>query len=634
MWRTARSDGRSWIEFDLGQAQSIGTICLFNYNDGWFTDRGVSKADISIWTQDTGWQKIRDDLPIAQAQGSEDYDEPTVVQLDGVKARKVRFDDLASFGDPDYVGLSKVQFFEVPGPKAIRPQPDDGSTDAEVHKAALEWRPGLKAARHKVYVGRTPSGLKLLGTVEKTTARLSTLARDTTYYWRIDEVQDDETVTPGTVWSFTTGRDVTGPTDVVVGVPDEGVTTDYSAVGWPSHESPRCATDDEVTTKYLHLAGEVRATGFRTTPQAGASVVTGLTFTTGNDLEERDPVAWELHGSNENISGPYRLIACGEIVDFNGPTGWPRHTKNTTPIAFENSTAYKHYQIVFPAVRRPDRANSMQIAEVELLGARSQGGQSTADAIELVEAAPQDACVLVGWWKLDESEGTCVSDSSGNGHHGVICGNPVWLPSGGRTGGALQFDGIDDYVDTGWTPNLPTWTVAAWVRSPAAPTAPVASGPVHCEKNFQINWNHGASQCRGAAGVRVGGSWHAAGFGDIEANTWYFLVATYDGENLRAYRDGKLISDNADPSGDADSEPATLKFGRHATADDAFFTGTVDDVCVFTGALDADEVKALAEGKQPTVIAGHEPLPTPPRSQATVPDPASRRTTLVGRRAS
>src|SRR5262245_58886722 len=26
---------------------------------------------------------------------------------------------------------------------------------------------------------------------------------------------------------------------------------------------------------------------------------------------------------------------------------------------------------------------------------------------------------LVGWWKLDETEGTVASDSSGNGHHGT-----------------------------------------------------------------------------------------------------------------------------------------------------------------------------------------------------------------------
>ncbi len=176
------------------------------------------------------------------------------------RPRRSAWTILAGFGDADCVGLSEVQFFESPGPKAIRPKPFDGDTDVGVYGVALEWKPGLKAVTHRIYLGVTPADLKLLGTVENASVRLSGLARGTTYYWRIDEVQDDETMTPGRAWSFTTGRDVTGPMDVVVGVPNEGVATDRF-VGWPTNESP-LVTDDEVKSKYLHLAGEVRPTGF------------------------------------------------------------------------------------------------------------------------------------------------------------------------------------------------------------------------------------------------------------------------------------------------------------------------------------------------------------------------------------
>ena len=623
MWRSAKGDGATWVEFDLGEVQTLDAICLWNHNDAWRTDRGVSKADISVWTEDAGWRKIHDDLAVERAQGSDDYDTPMLVKLDRVKAQKVRFDDLASFGDPDYVGLSEVQFFEAPGPKAIRPQPYDGSGEVGVHTATVLWRPGLEAVRHRVYLGETPVNLRFLGTLEEPSARLSTLARGTTYYWRVDEVRANETVTPGSVWSFTTGRDISGPGDVVVGVPDEGVTSDHSAVGWPSYESPRCATDDKSTTKYLHLAGEVRATGFRTTPEAGAAVVTGLTFTTANDAEERDPVSWELYGSNESIEGPYALIARGEIADFNQATAWPRGAKTATPIAFANDVAYKHYQVLFPTLRAPDRANSMQIAEVELLVAQSQGEQPDLRIVGLEPDPARDIRVLAAWWKLDETGGARVADSSGNGHDGAIQGNPVWQPAGGRVGGALQFDGVDDFVDTGWTPDLPVWTVAAWVKSPAPPTRPVASGPVHGEKNFQINWNHGSDGWLGAVGICVAGEWYSAPFGDLQADTWYHLAGTYDGENLKAYRDGVLITDNSDPSGRPDVESATLKFGRHATADGAFFAGTIDDVCVFACALDAENIKALHSGKGPTSLARRQATSPTPLVQATLADPAA-----------
>jgi len=163
------------------------------------------------------------------------------------------------------------------------------------------------------------------------------------------------------------GRDVTGPGDTVVGVPDDGVTTGGDDNGWPPNELPPFAFDDQVLTKYLHFRGNVQPTGLRVTPAMGPTVVTGLTFTTANDAIERDPVEYELSGSNVSIDGPYTLIAEGPIVDFAGGTAWPRRTKGTTPIQFANTVSYKHYQVMFPVVRDPGGANSMQIAEVELL---------------------------------------------------------------------------------------------------------------------------------------------------------------------------------------------------------------------------------------------------------------------------
>ena len=160
--------------------------------------------------------------------------------------------------------------------------------------------------------------------------------------------------------------DVTVPGDIVKGNPDEA--RDGSVAGWPPNEHPALAIDDNVNTKYLHFKGEVEPTGLKITPLDGPSIVTGLTLTTANDAEERDPISFELSGSNGDIDGPYELIASGEIVDFNQADAWPRFTKNATPIMFANAAAYAHYQLMFPTVRDAASANSMQIAEIELLG--------------------------------------------------------------------------------------------------------------------------------------------------------------------------------------------------------------------------------------------------------------------------
>jgi hypothetical protein len=173
----------------------------------------------------------------------------------------------------------------------------------------------------------------------------------------------DVTISFGTPLSHNVKADVTGPADVIVGVPNDG--------DWPGAETPNLALDNNTATKFLHFKGETEPTGIQVTPAVGATVVTEIALTTANDAAERDPASFELYGSNDSIDGPYTLIASGDVVDFAGATAWPRFTKNATPITFENEVAYMHYQLLFPTVRDAGSANSMQIAEIELIGVSS-----------------------------------------------------------------------------------------------------------------------------------------------------------------------------------------------------------------------------------------------------------------------
>jgi len=72
---------------------------------------------------------------------------------------------------------------------------------------------------------------------------------------------------------------------------------------------------------------------------------------------------------------------------------------------------------------------------------------------------------LVAYWKLDDREGDIAHDSAGN-NNGTLNGNPVWQPAGGRIGGALQFDGIDDYVSTDFVldPAKGAFSIFAWIK--------------------------------------------------------------------------------------------------------------------------------------------------------------------------
>jgi len=256
--------------------------------------------------------------------------------------------------------------------------------------------------------------------------------------------------------------DVTGPDDVVVGVPDEA--RDGSVAGWPGNEPPAAAVDDDTATKFLHFKGEVEATGFKVTPAIGRTLVTGLTFTSANDAEPRDPVTFELSGSNESIDGPYELIASGDIADFAQADPIARFTKTGTPIIFENDAVYTHYQVMFPTVRDAGNANSMQIAEVELLGVSMATdiaistkagwwGQDAADR-EAQEIVDNVTAVAVEQFTADQEDALAdwVIAHTGNGVADllILCGQ---LPESIYPGGNAQPDGslAESFLDDGNT---------------------------------------------------------------------------------------------------------------------------------------------------------------------------------------
>ncbi|NLH17877.1 MAG: LamG domain-containing protein [Phycisphaerae bacterium] len=183
-----------------------------------------------------------------------------------------------------------------------------------------------------------------------------------------------------------------GGTIAIQGVPNDGVSTGDNH-GWPAAEAPQYAFDNNSGTKFLHFKGEIQPTGIRVTPTRTQTIAGGMTFTTANDAEARDPISWELYGSNDSINGPWTLIAEGTIFDFRQATPWARNTKGTTQIVFANTVAYDHYQVMFPAIRHsiyPGGANSMQIAEIEIIEMPEEGW----DLPPSIDAGPDQFVLL------------------------------------------------------------------------------------------------------------------------------------------------------------------------------------------------------------------------------------------------
>jgi len=161
-------------------------------------------------------------------------------------------------------------------------------------------------------------------------------------------------------------------------------------------------------------------------------------------------------------------------------------------------------------------------------------------------------------------------------------------------GYALKFDGTDDYVSTNYNTQINIFTIECWVKGNSAPSYSTdGTGVVHRNHNYQINWNHPSPDFRGAAAINVGGTWHNASFGPLTGNVWYHLAATYDGENLRAYKNGVLMNTNTNPSGNPDNISENLTLGSHSDPSSGrYFGGMIDEVRIWDVVLTADEIKA------------------------------------------
>jgi hypothetical protein len=357
--------------------------------------------------------------------------------------------------------------------------------------------------------------------------------------------------------------DVTGPADVVKGVPDEA--RDGSVAGWPDNEHPALALDDDVSTKFLHFRGEVSPTGFVVEPAMGATVVTGLTLTTANDAEPRDPASYEISGSNESIDGPYELIAAGDLVDFTQEAVWPRFTMNATPITFGNTVAYKYYQVLFPTVRDAGSANSMQIAEVELLGV----------------PAP------IGHWPLD---GDAV-DISGNGNDGVLMGDPQFVA--GMVGDAIDLDGVDDYVDCGNAELFDItgeMTVAAWIKVDVFDKSWQAI-VTHGDSSWRIHRSSGSDNI--AWGTSGASPADITGTTNVNDGEWHHIAGVFDGAQKTLYVDGGVDA-SAEFTGSINSSAVhSVNIGENNQATGRYFDGLIDDVRVYDVGIHALQVRDL-----------------------------------------
>ena len=218
---------------------------------------------------------------------------------------------------------------------------------------------------------------------------------------------------------------------------------------------------------------------------------------------------------------------------------------------------------------------------------------------------------LVAAYGFDEASGAAVGDASGRGNAGTIAG--ATRTASGRYGGALSFDGVNDWVSVADSASLDLtdgMTLEAWVNPSAQSSWRTA---LLKEAPGDLVYALYSSSAYGGVGAARPSSW-LNGNADLGAATalptgqWSHVATTYDRNTWRLYVNGTQVASRSFTSAISPSN-GFLRIGGNSVWGE-YFGGGIDEVRVYSRALTALEVAADRD----TPISGGPPPPdtTPP----------------------
>ena len=206
-----------------------------------------------------------------------------------------------------------------------------------------------------------------------------------------------------------------------------------------------------------------------------------------------------------------------------------------------------------------------------------------------------DLAGLLGWWKFDNN----TEDSSGTGNHGTVNGGPNWVA--GQIGDALEFDGIDDYVqipdDRAVLELTGDYTFSVWVKADA--TQKIWAGIFSkCDPSGSVN--HWTLQFDTSSPKNLlihhpdPGFWNTGiRLPDIAGATHHIGIVR-SGNIMTSYLDG-VPRNTGTWNGNPGSGHGHLNIGAdRTTMSDYVYKGLIDDVRIYNYVLSDAEIKALA----------------------------------------
>ncbi len=227
-------------------------------------------------------------------------------------------------------------------------------------------------------------------------------------------------------------------------------------------------------------------------------------------------------------------------------------------------------------------------------------GNVSSDTITVTFAPSFPGNTLAGAWGFAAGSGTTTVDSSGNSNTATFVNAPTWT-SAGRYDNAISFDGINQSLSVADANSLDftqSFTLSAWVQPSVIHTDyrqvigkrgnTISDGP-----QYRLFASVDSATCPATGSGSIAGTVRVNGASGPEftvcdtplaAGVWTHIAVTYDGTNLKLYRNGAL---RATTSATGYMEPSTgiLDIGTSQFMET--FAGLIDEVRAYNWGIPA-----------------------------------------------
>ena len=197
---------------------------------------------------------------------------------------------------------------------------------------------------------------------------------------------------------------------------------------------------------------------------------------------------------------------------------------------------------------------------------------------------------LAAWYKLDETNGVVITDSSSNHLDGALVGTNMPSYTAGRSGLALDLNGTDCAVRVSaaaalnLTSNL---TFSAWVRQSPDSTN-VEQVIVSKEGAYSLSLSNRCPVFRFTGYMPA----TMISTSSIPAQAWTHLAVTLSGSNAVLFVEGQAVASTS-LSGSGLTNAVPLGIGYNASLTNDWLKGSLDDVRLYGRVLSTQDIQEL-----------------------------------------